>query len=577
MGLKIGDLFVKLGLKSGTFNKGLNAAEKKTNNFGNGLKKIGGLIAGAFAVSQIVSFGKELVQLGGIAEGVRTAFNRIADDRVLRDLKDATRDTVGELELMKRAVTAYNLGLPVKNLASLFEFATKRAQETGESVDFLVNSIVIGIGRKSPLILDNLGISAIQLRKKLKGVGMETASVATVAKAVGEIAADSMSESGKIIDTNAIKVANLQSKWANLKLELAENPLVNDTVGKALDFLNRQLILLPQNLEISKRALKAVFGADLGEGISAQQRALNERAKIFIERQKESEAAAQRRIATINRLNAALAEQGEHVKTLGELKTETEALTKSIEDYGINQDAELQRTLRQIAANEKLIKQLTTLRSTRGAAPARMTTRGGVPEIGFGFGEGLERTEEHLDNMQSFYDRMSEQLKKFTDDYLSDWDQLGESLDSLIVDGIISVIDEFGQAVEAMFAGDFNIEELGGRLLTTIGQFLGQFGKMLIAYGIAQEAFWTSLGLGPIGAGVAIAAGVALVIIGGAISGMGSSVSRGNLSTGGGSRAINQSFNVISTNAQDKELVATITYNQLNFILKKGNSNLNRF
>jgi hypothetical protein len=198
-----------------------------------------------------------------------------------------------------------------------------------------------------------------------------------------------------------------------------------------------------------------------------------------------------------------------------------------------------------------------------------MATRGDVPQIGLPFDP-----ESGLANMEAFFNRMSEQLDAFTEDYLSDWRQLGEDLDNLIIDGILSIADEFGAAMEAIFAGDFNIEELGARLLKTIGGFLGEFGKMLIAYGIAQEAFWTSLGLGPIGAGLAIAAGVALVAIGGAISGVGSRVSKGNLSTGGGANA--QTFNVINTNAQDQQLVASVSGNDLNFVLTKFQTNQGR-
>ena len=40
-----------------------------------------------------------------------------------------------------------------------------------KSVDFLVNSIVTGIGRKSVLILDNLGLSAVDVNEKFKESG----------------------------------------------------------------------------------------------------------------------------------------------------------------------------------------------------------------------------------------------------------------------------------------------------------------------------------------------------------------------------------------------------------------------
>jgi len=57
MGL-ISNLWVKLGLDKKGFEKGVNDAEKQTKSFSNTVKKVGGVIAGAFAVGAIVSWGK---------------------------------------------------------------------------------------------------------------------------------------------------------------------------------------------------------------------------------------------------------------------------------------------------------------------------------------------------------------------------------------------------------------------------------------------------------------------------------------------------------------------------------------
>ncbi len=528
MANKLSDLFVKLGLNSSSFNKGIDGAQKKTNAFGKGIAKIGGLIAGAFAIGQIVSFGKELVEIGGIAEGVRSAFNRMADDKVLDNLKKATKGTVSELELMKRAVSAKNLGLPIEKLASLFEFATKRAQETGESVDFLVNSIVTGIGRKSPLILDNLGISAIELREQLKGVGFESAQVSDIAAAVGRIAAKSMEESGGIIDTTAIKMQNLVAEWQNWKEAIASSDNFLKLVKGSLDDLMAIGTIFTSDQVSAWGKIKALLFSSREEYIKLADSidAAREKEKELAEQIDEDSTEYRNRIEAERTLRE---EQANRIQTVGELKKETDKLKESLESLGVNQDAELQKTLAQIKANEDLIKSLTTLRSVREETPATIATRGETPQIGLDF-----VPETGLANMQSFFDRMDEQLKDFTADYLADWKELGESLDMLIVDGIVGIADQFGQAIESIFAGEFDIKSLGANLLKNIGDFLGEFGKMLILYGIAQEAFWTSLGLGPIGAGVAIAAGVALIAIGGAISGVGQKVSKGNLSTGGG-------------------------------------------
>ena len=121
-------------------------------------KALGGVLAGAFAVGVIINFAKEAAKAAAVAEGVKVAFDRLGIS--LQKLRDATRGTTSDFKLMQAAVNAKNLGVPIKQLATLFEFAQKRAEQTGESVEFLVDSIVKGIGRKSVLILDNLGLSS---------------------------------------------------------------------------------------------------------------------------------------------------------------------------------------------------------------------------------------------------------------------------------------------------------------------------------------------------------------------------------------------------------------------------------
>lgn len=186
------------------------------------LRKVGGVIAAAFSVQQVLAFGKEVTALAAKAEGVERAFRRVGNPQLLADLRKATRGTVTDLQLMQNAVKASNFDIPLKNLASLFAFAQARARETGESVDFLVDSIILGIGRKSPLILDNLGISAVQLREKFKGLSAEQASVGDIAQAVGEIADEAMKKMGAQADTAADSMAQLEASTTNLKVALGK-------------------------------------------------------------------------------------------------------------------------------------------------------------------------------------------------------------------------------------------------------------------------------------------------------------------------------------------------------------------
>jgi hypothetical protein len=563
---KLSELFVKLMLDNKQYNSELKKSKKKTSLFGKDIKKIGGLVAGAFAARKIISFGRELIELGGVAEGVRTAFERIAPAGTMEDLQRATAGTVSELELMKRAVSAKNLGLPVENLASLFEFATKRAQETGESVDFLVNSIVTGIGRKSPLILDNLGISAIQLNQKLDGVSMGAASVAQVAEAVGKVAAESMAESGGIIDTNAIKMRKLTAEWNNWKEEIASSDKFLNFIKGSLDDIMATGTIFTADEISSWRKLQAVL-------FDSREEYLKLAESIEETRKKESEISKQidedsqeyrNRIAAEQDLNE---EQVTRIKTIGDLRKETDALKDSIELYNVEQGVELQKTLAQIDANEKLIKSLTTLRAARVEAPAAMETRGEVPLISAADQINLAPT---LGNMEAFYKRMDEQLKNFTADYWSEYDMFLDGLNEMTEAGVEDLVATFAEGLGRLAAGDIGLEQFFNTVLGSIGSFLGQMGKMLIAYGIGMEAFKKAF-TNPI---AAIAAGVALVAIGGAISGM---ASRGPSGLGGGGSAVGgQNFNVITTNAQDQRLVAEVSGNQLNFVLTKYNTNQNR-
>lgn len=218
----IGSIFVRLGLKSDEFSKGIKQSEGQLSSFKGVVGKIGGAIAGAFTVDKIVQFTKEAYKLAGQAQGVYNAFSRLNRPGLLNDLKEATRGTTDELKLMQTAVQANNFKIPLNQLATYLKFATNRAIETGESVDYLVQSIILGIGRKSPLILDNLGISASELREELAKTG-------DMGKAVGNIINKSMSEAGDAIETSAVKTQKLGAAWKNFMTSVGDTSIIKST------------------------------------------------------------------------------------------------------------------------------------------------------------------------------------------------------------------------------------------------------------------------------------------------------------------------------------------------------------
>lgn len=581
--MKLADLFIKLGLKKDGFDRGIDDAKKKTNAFSSAVKKIGGIMAGAFAVERIFSFGKELLELGGIAEGVEAAFKRIGGDRYLDDLKDATRGTVSELELMKRAVMASNFQIPIENLADLFKFATKRAQETGESVDYLVNSIVLGIGRKSPLILDNLGISAVRLRQELKGAGVEMNTVQDIAAAVGRIAASELEKSGEIIETNAIKLQKLKAGWDDLKKSIATSDTVVRYFSDQLDGISIMAKVLTSDQISGWEKLRSTLfdnkeearklGDELekiaktnkqAERTAAKAKEQRKKAEIELNNllgrsvndltQSEIEAAIKQSEAA-NEATDARIKAG---KTISELKKETDALKKSLDNYGINQRAEYQNTLKQIEANEKLIQSLEktdfekweeqnerikkAIELTDSLTAANEKYMASIPSGNDFFTKG-DADVSGIVGGGGVFDMLSPEKEEeigFDTEArvaaLNETEQFLNELNAIAESGIEDFIVTFAEGLgSAIATGDW--ENFGKAILSVVGNFLSTMGKALIAYGVAMDAFNKAL-TNPF---AAIAAGVALIAIGGAISSLASAGPSGMSSASGYSGATSSS------------------------------------
>lgn len=179
------------------------------------IRGIAGAMGITFSAQQLFAFGQELFNIAKQAEGIELRFAKIGDTSGLEKLSKATKNTVSDLELMKLAVNADNFRIPMDVLAKGLEFATRRASETGQSVDYLVNSFVTGLGRKSKLILDNLGISVIELNEEINRTG-------DFATAVGNIIQREMDKSGEAVDGLTEKTNRLSTQWENFKKNIAQ-------------------------------------------------------------------------------------------------------------------------------------------------------------------------------------------------------------------------------------------------------------------------------------------------------------------------------------------------------------------
>lgn len=158
------------------------------------------------------------VEMAEQADGVTKAFNAMDNPNLLDNLRKATKGTVNDVQLMTAAVQANDFRIPLEDLGKYLEFAQLKAQQTGQSVDYMTNSIVTGLGRKSPLILDNLGISAAEISEKTKETG-------DFMKAVAEIVDTQLAEAGETYISAADRAARKTVELQNAQKALGDEIL----------------------------------------------------------------------------------------------------------------------------------------------------------------------------------------------------------------------------------------------------------------------------------------------------------------------------------------------------------------
>lgn len=570
----IGNIKVLLGLETGQFSKGVSGAKKEIgaleSSMNNFAKNMGGMIAGAFAVDALLSFGKEASDLAGKLTGVEAAFKKIDNGGLLNNLRAATKGTVSDLELMQNAVKAENLGLPVEQLGTYFEFARRTAKATGESVDFLVQSIVTGIGRKSPLILDNLGISTTQLNEQLK----KTPDFAT---AVGVVIADKMAKAGEDVDTAAERSAQFAAVWQNFKVGVGTgiNNAISSIVQSFADLWDvlKELFSPIGELLGAFDSMNGEFsiGAMLGDLLTLSIKALTfmlkpmvwiiqkvaegfkwlyENSELFRQATDFIRKSINGVIKVFGNLGAIMSAIGnsfshlwEAIKTMnfdglgskisGEFKKAFE--TKPIEKHteAVKKSVKETKTLteEQIKALEELTKKRTALyerwrkedlnKAFLGTEEIKIDWNdfqltGDKPKnllAGLGDDIDLSGLDEELDGE---FGKINQKAEKMRETFKSVAQSIKSFFETIAIEGLAT----FGAALGTAFAGG-DVMQVGMQFAQVIADSIGALGKQLIAIGVTMSGIMEGIkAFGWTNPALVIGGGIALVALSSAMKGM---------------------------------------------------------
>ena len=345
-----------------------NMSKGMVNNF----KKVGAAIGLAFGAQELVSFGKEAVKLASQMEGVERAFKRIGganSANLLEGLRKATRGTVSDIKLMTTAIQSANFQIPLENLAKYMQFAQQRARETGKSVDYLIDSILTGVGRGSIEVWDNMGFALSEVREKLNGVSIESLSVADRAKLMSDLVNDELAKMGDQPDTTADKLEKINAVMENMKV-VAGEALIN--FGTGLLYLAGQVdtgIEATDGLVKAAENLSKIYEDDVtgavDKMIQKNQELLANQLKIAELEETRSYQNSRKAIANIN----------EHIDKLGERNVflrEYIKQLKAIYEASQQQDPVEKEQIKNLAYYNQLIKDLKAEQEDANTTRARV-------------------------------------------------------------------------------------------------------------------------------------------------------------------------------------------------------------
>lgn len=251
---KLKDKFSKL---TGVNRETIDTIFNLTEQFGPMAVAIGAAALAAVGLSiAFVKLGERGAALVPLAQSFDnlTASVGVSSRALLVDLRKAANGTVSDFDLIKRANlalvgTSGEFGKQFgQKLPQVLAAARAAAKATGQDVDFLFQSLVSGIKRASPRLIDNTGIVlklseanqtlAKSLGKSVDQLTEEEKQIA-VLNATVDAGQNLISSLGDATENNAEKLARSQATITNIFDTLAV--AVQPAFGTVLDIVNRVL------------------------------------------------------------------------------------------------------------------------------------------------------------------------------------------------------------------------------------------------------------------------------------------------------------------------------------------------
>jgi len=165
-----GQVVIKLTADTGgyktTMSNAASVSDKAMSSMMGGIKALGAVVTAVIA-SQIAKQFTEFADQASKFDNLTNSFNNFAGavsgggPAMMRALKQASGGMIAQTDLMKNYNKAAQLVSRdfAETLPKALPLLQKVAAATGTDLNYLMESFVVGIGRGSKLILDNMGIT----------------------------------------------------------------------------------------------------------------------------------------------------------------------------------------------------------------------------------------------------------------------------------------------------------------------------------------------------------------------------------------------------------------------------------
>jgi len=256
LGSDVSGLVTGINQSMEIFQKFENVVKKTMAGVVNAAKKGVDAIVGLMRQIQMLSAGSAKL------DSMRDSFNKMAaqfgatGQNLLASMQQATLGMTKQSDLIQSSMTAMMLinkramGDVTETLPMFAKIATSAARALGEDVSFMYDSLVRGIGRASPMILDNLGFTiklsevygayAAELGKTVKQLNVVERQIALV----NEV----MRQGAGYVENLGISTGGLATKQKQLATVMAD---LKDTIGQAFMPMTQALQMSYNDLAIT--------------------------------------------------------------------------------------------------------------------------------------------------------------------------------------------------------------------------------------------------------------------------------------------------------------------------------------